>query len=103
MPNSALRSSRRVVLLVPFVLVMIGIGGLARGQEDAGAPDAGVVDAGVESPPLAPPAEREGDARISMNELRLRAGDVPWYQRAISGVGLFVMVALAWAISTNRR
>jgi CNT family concentrative nucleoside transporter len=86
---------------------MIGIGALARGQ-DAGVPDAGVADAGVTDAGVAdagvgavesePPRER-----VSMHELRLRAGDVPWYLRAMSGVGLFVMVALAWGMSTNRR
>ncbi|MCZ7683553.1 MAG: NupC/NupG family nucleoside CNT transporter [Sandaracinaceae bacterium] len=35
--------------------------------------------------------------------LRASAEEVPWHQRALSFAGLFVMVALAWAMSSDRK
>ncbi len=63
----------------------------------------------------APPAHAQSEAEGAAEEERpagaaerirvLRAGaeEVPWHQRALSFAGLFVMVALAWAMSSDRK
>lgn len=55
---------------------------------------AGAEAAATEAQPTA--AER-------IRVLRANAEEVPWYQRAISFLGLFVMTALAWAMSSDRK
>ncbi|HEY8432920.1 MAG TPA: nucleoside transporter C-terminal domain-containing protein [Sandaracinaceae bacterium] len=56
---------------------------------------AGEALAAEDRPPL-PAAER-------VRVLRAGAAPVPWHQRALSFAGLFVMVALAWAMSSDRK
>ena len=47
-------------------------------------------------------AEEEPDESTSLVALRADAVDVPWYQRALSALGLLVMVGLAWLLSVRR-
>ena len=48
-------------------------------------------------------AAAPAEAQQSLQEMRDAAGDVPWWQRLVSLVGLFAMVGIAWLLSTNRR
>ncbi len=62
----------------------------AFAQDDAG------TDAAVEH---AEPPQHQ----TSLAELRTRVTPVPWYERALSLVGLFAICGIAWAMSTHRK
>jgi CNT family concentrative nucleoside transporter len=63
---------------------------LARAQDDAGAPAESAETSTAESAPSA----------VALSQLDPEP--VPWHQRALSLVGLFVMVGLGWVLSTRR-
>ena len=44
----------------------------------------------------------EASEGVSLSEMRAEGEEVPVWQRAISGIGLFVMIGLGWLISAQR-
>ncbi len=76
-----------------FVLALsAGAPAVAGAQEEAPTAEAEGAEASAEPP-----------AAARVRQLRADAESVPWYQRALSFLGLFVMVALAWAMSSDRK
>lgn len=111
-----MKSSRSVARYTLWGLcTLLLVGGLCRGGEagNASPADAGaILRPDVKTPPLTDAgAKRLGDAAAAA-QVQSVAGppggrpamlDTPWYQRIASGIGLVMLVALAWLLSTDRR
>ncbi len=61
-------------------------------DDPPGADSGSAADASSTAPPSA-----------SLTDLRASAPPVPWYQRATSALGIFVLIAIAWLMSVDRR
>jgi CNT family concentrative nucleoside transporter len=73
----------------------------APGQVEAGSPDGAAGDAGqpVQVDSQGPVAGQAGEAvREAFREV-----DTPFYERVVSFLGIFLMLGLAWLLSTDRR
>jgi len=57
----------------------------------------------VAEPAVAESSPAEANRPVGLQELRSNAEEVPWYQRAISLLGIAAMIFIAWLLSYNRR
>jgi len=83
--------------LPALALLVTLAGGPPASAQDAGGHDAGVhaTDGGEAS------AEHAHPSGIHVRDLAPQS--VPWWQRVTSFLGIFVMVAIAWGLSSDRR
>jgi CNT family concentrative nucleoside transporter len=88
----------------------------APGTAAAGADTATATVAGADPPPAADTAsaadigadtaaaaDTAAPPTASLSDLRAHAPPVPWYQRVTSALGIFVLIAIAWLMSVDRR
>src|SRR5690606_28728222 len=89
--------SRRILLLWGLTALLLGAGAFAaRAQEATKASDS-VAVAPRPDTPQATPSAAEAMARARAEVA------TPWHSRLLSGVGLFVLLGIAWLLSTDRR
>ena len=98
-------------------LALLGVGALVAAATSVGAAPARAQDAGSAdhtegraTEPTATGDETAVDdgadhqpAPVDLRAFRRAAGDAPLWQRGISAFGLFVLIGLAWAMSSHRR
>lgn len=73
-------------------------------SEEAAEPTAGAADPAAREPVAqAPSAEEPGRASDALDSLRERSAPVPWWQRALSFLGIGFMLFLAWIFSSHRK
>ncbi len=97
-PRASLGIARACAVALALLWALPAAPRIASAQADAGAPSAETA------PGETSPGEADAPAGggTSLAEVRAAAPPVPWYLRALSAVGLVVMVGLAWLLSVHR-
>ena len=106
MPRLGLRPCLGQAALLASAAFFVGaplLPGVARAQEPAAAPQtADGGDPGASAPGVSDGPAVERPEPIELSELRANGGDVPWWQRLVSFLGIGALILIAWGLSSHK-